>query len=109
ACADYNTQTISSTTTSFTQITCYITTDGTNPTNPYVYFTQTDATGRIFYVDTFSMNISTNAVPNVQIGGGLYGGPVTLFTLDRAASAPIASNNAALLGSMYYDTTLGKL
>src|SRR5690606_5609948 len=37
------------------------------------------------------------------------GGPTTLFTLDRGASAPIASDNDALLGSMYYDTTLGKL
>jgi hypothetical protein len=108
-CADYNTQTISSSVTAFTQITCYITTDAGAVTNPYVYFTQTDAVGRTFYVDTFSMNLSSNATPNVQIGGGINGGPVTLLTLDRGASAPIASNNDALLGSMYYDTTLGKL
>lgn len=108
-CADYNTQTVSSSLTGFTQITCYITTDATAPTNPYVYFTQTDATGRTFYVDTFSMNLSAKTTPNVQIGGGINGGPATLLTLDRAASAPIASNNDALLGSMYYDTTLGKL
>jgi hypothetical protein len=55
------------------------------------------------------MNLSTAGTPNVQIGGGTTGGPVTLLTLDRGASAPIASNNDALLGSMYYDTTLGKL
>jgi hypothetical protein len=55
------------------------------------------------------MTLASNAVPNVQVGGGVYGGPVTLLTLDRAASAPIAANNEALLGSMYYDTTLGKL
>jgi len=55
------------------------------------------------------MTLSTNSTPNVQIGGGINGGPVTLLTLDRGASAPIASNNDALLGSMYYDTTLGKL
>lgn len=109
ACADYNTQTISSSTTDFTEVTCYITTDSTAATNPYVYFTQTDATGRTFYVDTFSMTLSASSVPNVQIGGGINGGPVTLLTLDRGASAPIASNNEALLGSMYYDTTLGKL
>lgn len=108
-CADYNTQTISSSITNFTKITCYITTDGTAPTNPYVYFTQTDATGRTFYVDTFSMTLSSNTTPNVQVGGGVNGGPVTLLTLDRGASAPIASNNDALLGSMYYDTSLGKL
>lgn len=108
-CADYNTQAVSSSTTAFTEITCYITTDGTAPTSPYIYFLQNDAVARTFYVDTFSMTLSTNTTPNVQIGGGLNGGPTTLFTLDRGASAPIASNNDALLGSMYYDTTLGKL
>jgi hypothetical protein len=55
------------------------------------------------------MTLSSNTTPNVQIGGGINGGPVTLLTLDKGASAPIASNNDALLGSMYYDTTLGKL
>lgn len=108
-CADYNTQTIVAASSDFTKITCYITTDGTAPTNPYVYFTQNDTTARTFFVDTFSMTLSTNSVPNVQIGGGINGGPVTLLTLDRGSSAPIASDNDALLGSMYYDTTLGKL
>jgi hypothetical protein len=108
-CADYNTQTVSSSVTSFTQITCYITTDGSAATSPYLYFTQTDATARTFYADTLSMTLSSSSTPNVQIGGGINGGPVTLLTLDRGASAPIASNNDALLGSMYYDTTLGKL
>jgi hypothetical protein len=107
-CADYNTQTVV-TGSSFTKITCYIQTDASATTNPYVYFTQTDSTGRTFYVDTFSMSISTITTPNVQIGGGSNGGPTTLFTLDRGASAPIASDNDALLGSMYYDTTIGKL
>jgi hypothetical protein len=55
------------------------------------------------------MNLSSSTVPNVQVGGGLAGSPLTLFTVDRGASAPIAANNDALLGSMYYDTTLGKL
>lgn len=108
-CADYNTQAISDSTSNFTKITCYVTTDDTAPTNPYVYFTQTDGSSRTFYVDTFSMALSTGSVPNVQIGGGVNGGPVTLLTLDRGASAPIASDNDALLGSMYYDTSLGKL
>ena len=109
ACVDYKTQTISSSLTAFTEVTCYITTDATVATSPYVYFYQTDATGRTFYVDTFSMNQSTNTTPNVQIGGGVNGGPVTLLTLDQGSSAPIANNNTALLGSMYYDTTLGSI
>lgn len=110
-CADYNTQSISSSTTNFTEVTCYINTTSTTVTSPYVYFTQSnsDATARTFYVDTFSMTLSGDTTPNVQIGAGVNGGPVTLLTLDRAASAPIASNNDAFLGSMYYDTTLGEL
>ncbi len=108
-CVDYNKQTI--TTSAWTQITCYITTDATTVTNPYIYFVQTAAPGttRTFSVDTFSMTLASNSTPNVQIGSGSNGGPTTLFTVDKGASAPIAANNDALLGSMYYDTTLGKL
>lgn len=109
SCADYNTQTISSSTSDFTKVTCFIKTDSTTVTSPYVYFTQTDSTGRTFHVDTFEMTLYSNTTPNVQIGSGSNGGPTTLFTLDRSASAPVAANNDALLGSMYYDTTLGKL
>lgn len=106
-CVDYKTQVI--TTTNWTEITCYITTDSTPASNPYINFVETTAASRTFSVDAFSMVLSSSSTPNVQIGGGVNGGPVTLFTLDRAASAPIASNNETLLGSMYYDTSLGKL
>ncbi len=106
-CVDYNTQTV--TTTGWTQITCYITTDATAATSPYVYFVETASAVRTYMVDTFSMTLASVSTPNVQIGGGVNGGPTTLFTLDKGASAPIAANNDALLGSMYYDTTLGKL
>ncbi|HWT40150.1 MAG TPA: hypothetical protein VN081_02660 [Dongiaceae bacterium] len=44
---------------------------------------------------------------NVQIGTNAGTGTPVLFTLDKASSAP--SVNSSLLGSMYYDTTLGKL
>lgn len=110
-CADYNTQAITASSAPYTfyKVTCYITTDATAATNPYVYFVQGSAVIHTFLVDTFSMTLSTNTTPNVQIGGGVNGGPTTLFTLDKGASAPIAANNDALLGSMYYDTTLGKL
>ena len=106
-CVDYNTQTI--TTTGWTQVTCYINTTSTAVTSPYIHFVEASSAVRTFSVDTFSMTLSTNTAPNVQVGGGVSGGPTTLFTLDKGASAPIASNNDALLGSMYYDTTLGKL
>jgi hypothetical protein len=55
------------------------------------------------------VTINTNNSSNVQIGGGNKGGPVTLFTLDRSAGAPIAANNDAYLGSLYYDTTTGRI
>ncbi len=106
-CVDYNTRTV--TTSDWTQITCYILTDSTAATNPHIYFVEEASATRTFMVDTFSMTLTSNIAPNVQIGGGVNGGPTTLLTLDKGASAPIASNNDALLGSMYYDTTLGKL
>lgn len=106
-CVDYNTQTIS--TADWTKVTCYIQTAATAVTTPYVYFVESSSSVRSFGVDGFNMSISTVTTPNVQVGGGVNGGPTTLFTLDKGASAPIASDNDALLGSMYYDTTLGKL
>ena len=106
-CVDYNTQTL--VTTAWTKVTCYIQTDANTATNPYVYFVEAASGVRTFAVDSFSMTLASITTPNVQVGGGINGGPTTLFTLDKGASAPIASNNDALLGSMYYDTTLGKL
>jgi len=107
-CVDYNTQIIS--TSAWTKVTCYIQTDATTVTTPYLYFVQTAAgTAHNFSVDTASMTLATASTPNVQIGSGSNGGPTTLFTLDKGASAPIAGDNESLLGSMYYDTTLGKL
>jgi hypothetical protein len=106
-CVDYNTQTIS--TTEWTKVTCYIKTDASAASNPYVYFVEAGAAARTFMVDTFSLTLATSSTPNIQVGGGVNGGPTTLLTLDKGASAPIANDNEALLGSMYYDTTLGKL
>lgn len=46
---------------------------------------------------------------NIQIGDGTANSTTTLLTLDKSATAPTATNNEALLGSIYYDTTLGKI
>jgi hypothetical protein len=110
-CVDYNTQAVSVSSTQWTQITCIIQMPTTAPTAPYIFFTQGDTTVRSgsLYIDTFSMTLANSTTPDVQIGSGTNGGPVTLFTLDSAASAPIAANNAALYGSMYYDTSQGKI
>ncbi len=47
-------------------------------------------------------------INNVQIGDN-DDNTTTLLTLDTATSAPTITNGEALIGSMYYDTTLGAL
>ena len=108
-CASYNTQTV--TTSGWSQITCEITTSATTVTDPYVYLVQPTAPGsaRTYLVDTLSFTLASNNTPNVKVGSGSGTGSITLFTLDKSASAPAADDNDSLLGSMYYDTTLGKV
>lgn len=109
SCVDYNTQAINTST--WTKITCLFTSDGTAASNADLIFTQATAPGgtRSIYIDALSVTLNTNNANNVQIGGANKGGPTTLFTLDRSDTAPIAANNDAYLGSMYYDTTTGRI
>lgn len=65
--------------------------------------------------DWTTQNGSTSSVlksadnnTRVQVGDGVASGDPTLATLDKGAAAPVASGDA-ILGSMYYDTTLGKV
>lgn len=106
-CSDYNTRTVS--TTGWTKITCIITTPSSGITDPDLVIYQPTGSDRIFYVDALTISLNTNTASNVQVGGGSNGGPATLFTLDRSATAPIAANNDAYLGSMYYDTVTGRI
>ncbi len=115
-CVDYNNslpafastpQSVS--TTEWTEITCYIRTPASDSGTAAIHLVQAASAARVFKVDAFEMTLATNTAANVQIGGGAKGGQTTLFTLDQGGSAPIAENNDALLGSMYYDTTLGKI
>lgn len=58
--------------------------------------------------DVLSVNTDDGSgAKNVQIGTGSGSGTPSLLTLDKAGSAP--SVDSSLLGSMYYDTTLGKV
>jgi hypothetical protein len=106
-CTDYNTQTLS--TSSWTKITCIVTTPGSGISDPDLVIYQPTSAARTFYVDALSITLNTNNSSNVQVGGGQKGGPTTLFTLDRSYGAPIADNNDAYLGSMYYDTSTGRI
>lgn len=109
ACTAYSSQNLS--TSVWTKITCTITTDGTTATNPDLIIRQGDATSRNIWIDNLSFirNDSTTQPSNVQIGGGIDGGPVTLFTLDRATAPPVAAGDSTYYGSMYYDTTTGSI
>lgn len=53
--------------------------------------------------------LAGSGAQNIQIGNGSADNTVTLLTLDKSASAPTATDNDALLGSIYYDTSLGKI
>ena len=46
---------------------------------------------------------------NIQIGKGDGIGNPTLLTLDKSAGNPTVTNDSALLGSMYYDTNIGRI
>jgi len=108
SCQDYNTQVVTAGT--WTLITCFFTTSATTPvTSQQLRITQTAGSATIFYVDSLNVTLNNNNASNVQIGGGNKGGPTTLLTLDRSSTAPIAANNDAYLGSMYYDTTTGRI
>jgi hypothetical protein len=108
-CTDYNTQNVS--TTGWTKITCLFSTPASGITDPDLVIYQPTAPGstRSFYVDALSITLNTNNASNVQVGSGNKGGPATLFTLDRSNGAPIANNNDAYLGSMFYDTASGRI
>lgn len=97
-------------TTGWSKITCNIDTVGTAVSDPYVYFIQPTATGsdQTYLLDNLSLVAASTINPNVKVGG-TEGSDTTLFTVDKGTAAPTTGDHDALLGSMYYDTTLGKL
>lgn len=107
-CTNYSTRTITS---DWTEVTCYIETDSTAVTAPRLIFEQPTAAdnARTFLVDAVSFTPAPPANASVKVGSSGGGEDTTLFSLDRSDSAPTAGGNEALLGSMYYDTTKGKV
>jgi hypothetical protein len=106
SCQDYNTQSITAST--WTLMSCYITASSYVSASQ-IRITQASGSATSFYVDALTVTLNSNNANNVQVGGANSGGPVSLLTLDRSSSAPIAANNDAYLGSMYYDTTTGRI
>lgn len=102
---------ISVSTSQWTKVSCSFTTpaSGIVSGNSVAFGQLTSSGAHTYYLDNLSVTQADNTAANVQVGGGNKGGATTLLTLDSASSAPIASDNSALLGSMYYDTSLGKI
>lgn len=97
-------------TTEWKRVTCSFTTPASGITSDNaIVIGQTGTGAHTYYVDNASVTPSTSPSPNVKVGSGTSGGPATLFQLDRSGSAPTATGSESLLGSMYYDTTLGKV
>lgn len=99
---------------SWHKISCTFTTPSSGVTAQNALFIgQTSAGAHTYYIDNLSLSKSGSpaagaATSNVQVGSGTGNSP-TLFTLDKNASAPTTAAGSAPLGSMYYDTTLGKV
>ncbi len=53
-------------------------------------------------------NTGTQNTGSLRVGGANSQG-LTLLTLDSYAGTPFTGTNTALVGSMYYDTTSGKI
>jgi len=76
----------------------------------------TSASGQLLNIDGKNgVNIQNNGTTvatfgntNIQIGNGTDTGTPTLLTIDKATTAPTGLSST-LLGSMYYDTTVGKV
>lgn len=101
---------IAASSSAWTRVNCTFDTPASGITSGNSIFLGIGSNGsHTLYIDNLSVTSRANAAPNVQVGGGATGGPTTLFTVDKAASAPVTADHDALLGSMYYDTTIGKL
>lgn len=107
---------ITLTTTAWTKITCTFQTPASGITSGNnIAFGQVQSGTYAYFIDNVTITEGTtlngggSASPNVQIGAGTGSDATTLFTLDKSGAPPSAANDEALLGSMYYDTTLGKV
>jgi hypothetical protein len=110
-CSSYSTQSITSST-DWTKVTCtFSSTASASSSQLFIRQGASDSVQHKYYIDNLSVtrNDATSTPANLQVGGGSFGGNVTLFTLDRSSSPPVASGNQTLYGSMYYDTTSGRI
>lgn len=102
------TDSISATSSAWTNVSCSFSAPSSGITsNNRLLITPTSDTGT-FYIDDLSLSRATTS-SNIQVGGSDDSGNPTYLTLGKSAKAPADVGNNALLGSMYYDTTKGKI
>jgi hypothetical protein len=103
--------------TNFFKYTCFFTTSSaasTKTTGNFLRITKTDATSIAhIYIDNLAV-LSQNTTGTKNTGDLRVGGPLsqglTLLTLDTFAAVPFTGSiNQDLYGSLYYDTTLGRI
>jgi len=101
--------------TGFFKYTCYFTTSASGQTTGnFLRISKTDAsTIAHIYIDNLAV-VAQNTTGTKNTGSLRVGGPLsqglTLLTLDTFAAVPFTGTvNQDLYGSMYYDTTLGRI
>jgi hypothetical protein len=111
-CSNYSTQGLS--TTAWTKVTCTFVPGVTTVTTALLIVRQTDGPGvsRIIDIDNMSVvqqnTTGTQNVGDLKVGGAVSQG-LTLLTLDTYAATPFSGTNSSLAGSMYFDTSQGKI
>jgi hypothetical protein len=111
ACSNYSTQTLS--TTAWTKVSCtFQTTGNAGDTTAFLAITQVASATRSIFIDNLSIvavnSSGTSNVGDLKVGGAQSQG-LTLLTLDTYAGTPFTGSNSSLAGSMYFDTSQGKI
>jgi hypothetical protein len=110
ACSNYSSQSIDAT--GWKKISCTFTAVSAGTTTAFLAITQVASATRSIFIDNLSIvAVATGGTSNVgdlKVGGALSQG-LTLLTLDTYAGTPFTGTNASLAGSMYFDTTQGKI
>ncbi len=106
-CTNYSTQSVG--TDQWKLVSCEITTTTAQATNSSIVIRDGASESYALLVDDLSVTKKPVSSQNVKVGNDREGEDATLFTLDQSSAPPAEANNEALLGSMYYDTTIGKV
>ncbi|HSW98756.1 MAG TPA: hypothetical protein VLF71_02880 [Candidatus Saccharimonadales bacterium] len=112
-CSNYSSS-ASLSTTAWTKVSCTFIPGSTTVTTALLIIRQADTPGvsRVIDIDNVSVvqqnSSGATNVGDLKVGGAVSQG-LTLFTLDTYSATPFSGSNASLAGSMYFDTSQGKI